>query len=97
MKIIRWSNRWGTRIAYRPNNGYGGLNWSNFYGINSSSYPASGYANGTVSPNFVVLNWYANPASISSSTDFKLASGYLTGAWNDGLSVTVKGYNNSAL
>jgi len=78
-------------------NGYGGLNWSNFYGYSKFNRGASGYKNGMVSPDFVVFKPNANPASISSSTDFQLASGYLTGAWNDGMTVTVKGYNNSAL
>ncbi len=77
-------------------NGYAGLNWNNFYVVNSTEEPSSGYAAGTVSPNNVAYNAYANEAIISDGS-FTLNSAYLTGAWNDGLQVEVKGYNGPTL
>lgn len=82
-------------------NGYGGLSWNNMYyldGINYSANP-SGYQNGVVSPNNVAYNAYGNPAdiSVSSSTSFDFIGAFLTGAWNDGLNIEVKGYNGATL
>jgi hypothetical protein len=73
-------------------NGYGGLNWSNFYGLDTSVYEPSGYVNGVVSSNFVVYNAWGNPASFSNSSTFTFNSAYLTAAWNDGLQITVQGF-----
>ncbi len=78
-------------------NGYGGLQWSNFYSQDAVSLPSSGYKFGMVSERVIAYNGGGSPASISSNTDFRLLSGYLTGAWNNGLTVTVQGYNNSTL
>jgi len=78
-------------------NGYGGLNWNNFYvldGVNYSGNP-SGYQNGVVSPNNVAYNGFGNPAdalSVDSVTPFTFNSAYLTAAWRDGLQVTITGY-----
>jgi hypothetical protein len=56
-------NGGGTVIA----NGYHGLNWSNFYVVNTADYYASqgtnGYTNGTVSGPNVAFNAYGTPAS----------------------------------
>ena len=77
-------------------NGYGNLNWSNYYyldGVNYYNNP-SGYQNGVVSPNNVAFNGFGDPASIWSTTTnpFIVYSGYLTAAWNDGLQVDLTGY-----
>ena len=79
-------------------NGYGGLNWDNFYTLNGSNSGIgnNGYKNGLVSPDMVAFNWNANPASISGS-NFTLSSGYFTAAWNDGLTVDVQGYVSGVL
>lgn len=75
-------------------NGYGSLNWANFYGLDAVNYDeTSGYQAGVISPNNVILNWYANPAAIySDGYAFMLKSAYLTAAWNNNLQVQVKGY-----
>jgi hypothetical protein len=72
---------------------YGGLNWSNFYYVDSAnnSYNPSGYQAGMVSPRNVAFNAYANPAAASDG-QFTLNSAYFTGAWNDGLNIHADGY-----
>lgn len=72
-------------------NGYGGLSWNNFSALDTSSYTASGYVNGTVSGNMVAYNAYGQPASITSLTAFTLNSAFFTGAWNNGLTIHVTG------
>lgn len=74
-------------------NGYGGLQWSNFYELDAVTYPrASGYRPGMISQPNVAFNGFGTPASLSSTTPFNLNSGYFTGAWNDGLQLEVKGW-----
>ena len=75
-----------------PANGYGGLDWNNFYVLNGDTYGASGYANGVVSHSNVAYNGFGAPASVSSATPFTLTAADLTGAWNDGLDVAITGY-----
>lgn len=77
--------------------GYGGLNWDNFWAFDTSSYQSSGYVNGTVSPHFVALNAWEDPASFSSSVLFTFNSAYFTAAWNTGLTVEVKGFQGGNL
>ncbi len=72
-------------------NGYNGLNWSNFGAYNGSDYATSGYVNGRVSGVNTAYNMYGSPASFSSATAFTLNSGYFTGAWNNGLVISVVG------
>jgi hypothetical protein len=73
-------------------NGYQGLNWNNFWVLNTPAYSVqtSGYVNGTVSPPNVAFNGFGDPAAFSNGT-FTLNSFYLTAAWNNGLNVTVTG------
>jgi Autotransporter beta-domain len=79
-------------------NGYKNLDWNNFSILNSTTYSInpSGYLNGTVSPSNVAYNAYANPAYFESTRAFTLRSAYITGAWNNGLQVTVTGYRNGS-
>lgn len=82
-------------------NGYGGLNWNNFYYLNASTYIGnpSGYSNGLVSGKNVAYNAGGDGASLSVSSPgvFTFNSVYLTAAWNDGLSVVVDGYLGTTL
>jgi hypothetical protein len=79
-------------------NGYGGFQWTNFYVVNGVGYPGpSGYNNGVVSGPNVAINGNGNLAELSSSSPFILQSGYLTGAWNEGLLVELKGYAGNIL
>lgn len=79
-----------TTVAAIPN-GYGGLNWStNFYAMNTSS-ATGGYVNGTVSPSFVAYNRLGSNVWFGDSDPFTFNSVYLTGAWNNGLSVQITG------
>lgn len=70
----------------------GGFSWNNFGVLNTSTYQPSGYVNGTVSGNYVAYNSFANPASLSSFSSFVFNGAYFTGAWNNGLSITVNGF-----
>jgi hypothetical protein len=74
-------------------NGYGGLNWSNFYTIDASAnLPGSGYEHGLVSGTVAAFNAFADPASVSAPAGtFNFHGAYLTGAWNDGLNIQVEG------
>jgi len=77
--------------------GYGGLDWDNFYVVHEDYCPGSGYDNGVVSHNYVAYNFGGSPASILISAGdgfpaFDFEGAYITGAWNDGLSVNIVGY-----
>ena len=78
-------------------NGYQGFDWSNFWVLAGAFLPLSGYSAGMVSAPNVAYNSFGDPASFSSTTDFTLTSGDFTGAWNDGLSITVQGFNGATL
>jgi hypothetical protein len=75
--------------------GHGGFTWTNFYFLNAQTYGTnpSGYLAGMVSASKVAFNAGGSPASFSAAEPFNLVSAYLTGAWNDGLQVTVTGFN----
>jgi hypothetical protein len=78
-------------------NGYGGLDWLNFDYLDSSTEaPVSGYSHGTVSAPNVAFNAFSEPSSVS-GTSFNFIGADLTGAWNNGLSVTVDGYDHNVL
>jgi hypothetical protein len=80
-------------------NGYGGFNWSNFSVLDSTTYDAgheNGYANGTVSTDYVAYNLNsALEAVIGASSSFTFNSAYFTGAWNNGLTISVTGLSSS--
>ena len=70
----------------------GGFTGSNVYTLDTSSYQNSGYTNGVVSGKYVAFNGYGSNASLSSLSSFLFTGAYFTGAWNDGLSITVNGF-----
>jgi hypothetical protein len=72
-------------------NGYGGLNWVNFYYLDGSASPGTGFENGVVSKNNAAYNGYGEPA-LTSSKLFKIESGYFTAALHDHLKVHITGY-----
>ena len=75
---------------------YGGFNWDDFYYINQSRYPGSGYDNGTVSGEYTAFNWYARLASSVNDGTFDFNGAFLTSAWRDNNVITVEGYVNGA-
>jgi len=82
--------------SYNLITSYSGFAWSNFYAIDGCGLsPSSGYCSGTVSQSNVAYNGFGDPASFSSTSSFTVNSLYLTAAWNDGLSVTFKGYDQN--
>lgn len=81
--------------------GYSGMDWTNFIALDpagSTVFIPSGANNGIVSGSSVALNGNANPATFSSLTqDFELRKAFFTAAWNNGLVVTVQGWDDGAL
>jgi hypothetical protein len=84
--------------------GYQGLVWSNFVGMNAilyaGSYPfyTNGYYYGIVSPSNVAYDADASPAKIESQgTNFDFLSTYLTAAWNTNLNIEVQGFRGGTL
>jgi len=75
-------------------NGYGGFDWNDFGYIKNGYYNDSGYNNGVVSGDYVAYNEYAQVATVT-DTLFNFDGAYLTAAWNNGLSIDVKGYLNN--
>ncbi|MFB2839779.1 hypothetical protein [Floridanema evergladense] len=75
-------------------NGYGGFNWNNFFVVNRDVIPLSGYNKAAVSGKYSAYNGLAEKASIQSNSIFDFNGAFLTGAWNDGLSVLVEGLKN---
>jgi hypothetical protein len=77
-------------------NGYSGLNWSNFGVYDGRDFGASGYVNGRVSGLNTAYNQGGTPASFSAASAFTLNSGSFTGAWSNGLIISVVGLVNGA-
>jgi hypothetical protein len=80
--------------------GYGGLSWDNFNVIRPDANPqlaGTGYEHGLVSLPNVAFNAFGSPAQVLSGSAFDFFGAFLTGAWNDGLGVTIEGYRGSAL
>jgi hypothetical protein len=91
-------------------NGYQGLIWNGgsinaFNFLNAviltnaaTGYPQNGFFNGMVTVSNVAFNAFGSPAEIDSvGTNFTFISAYLTGAWNNNLSVEVQGFNGTNL
>jgi hypothetical protein len=78
--------------------GYGGLNWDNMRYNHWDAYSfldaGTGYQYGAISGTGTALDGGSIPASVAGSP-FNFIGAYLTGAFRDGLSVTVTGFRNS--
>jgi hypothetical protein len=86
----------GQSIANPVANGYGGLNWNNFYTLNQSYHPGSGYDHGAVSPTNVAYNAFGYGASFDAGgASFLFGGAYFTAAWTDGLQLQIKGFNGA--
>lgn len=70
----------------------GGFSWNNFGVLYTAGRAPSGYVNGTVSRNYVAFNNNGAQASLSSFSSFVFNGAYFTGAWNNGLNITVNGF-----
>ncbi len=72
---------------------YGGFTWNNAGALNTTGFYGnpSGYPAGAVSGSGVGFSIMAETLSFSSATPFTFNSVWLTGAWNDGLSVSITG------
>jgi hypothetical protein len=76
--------------------GYAGLDWTNVVAIDERYYgEGSGYQSTT--PYDVGLNAFAGMASFSAAENFRFVKGIFSGAWNDDLSVTIRGYDDGVL
>jgi len=79
---------------------YDGLGWSNFWVSDAATcaWNPCGYRYGEASGTMVAYNAGATPAWLDAiSGSITLHSAYLTGAWNDGLNVQIKGYRSGVL
>jgi len=77
-----------------PIGSYAGFTWSAyFYQLDGSlpAYQDTGYDHGRVSDNHVAYSAWENVVAVSDG-EFDFNGAWLTGAWNDGLSIQVKGY-----
>ncbi len=74
-------------------NGYKGLNWQNFWALNTVSYPNdSGYKNANTSGEYIAFNFEDDqPAEITSPNPIVLKSFSITSGWCVGLSATIQG------
>ena len=74
--------------------GWASFDWSaNFDWLNAAKYtPVSGYQYGMVSSPNVAYNGYGDNVSFRRNTPFEIVSFDLTGAWRNGLEVTVTGF-----
>ena len=91
----------GVSAAPIPN-GYGGIQWANFWVLNAalqySQFGNNGYHIGLVSTNNVAFNDRGTSAAFSvTSGAFNFDSAYLTPAWNNGLHVEVQGFVGTTL
>jgi hypothetical protein len=81
--------------------GYNGFNWTNMFGEHwdTNLDAGTGFENGSVGPGTgVVFNGNGTQGTVvtsPTSTKFNFVGAYLTGAWNDGLNVTVTAFLNS--
>jgi hypothetical protein len=86
-------NGFGTAIV----NGYQGLNWTNWFALNTPLFTAqagpNGAAAGTVTPPNIAFNGFGDLAIFSDSV-FTLNSADFTAFWRDSLQVTVIGKLN---
>ncbi len=82
-------------------NGYGGLNWSNFWvqnpELNQIADFNSGFYNGVVSNGYTAFNANGGAAEISSAAPFDFNDAYFTAASRWGLDITATGYRNGSL
>ena len=69
----------------------GGFSSSNLFTRNSLGQN-NGYGHGVVSGSNIAYNGSALTASLSSLSSFLFNGAYFTGAWNNGLSITVNGF-----
>ena len=90
----------GDEVGTLVVNGYRNLTWGNLQAINPNGgdYANSGLAHGSVSGRSVAYNAFESDGVIKSDDgDFSFKSGYFTGAFNNGLTVTVTAYDNNVL
>jgi hypothetical protein len=76
-------------------NGYAGFDWLSFGYANKSVLPGTGYETGVVSGDYAAYNDFAETSTLSGSL-FDFNGAFLTGAWNDGLNIEVKGFSSGA-
>jgi hypothetical protein len=73
-------------------NGYGGLEWSNFYELDGVNYPTTnGYQPAVVSANNIIFNYDGGEAVLASGGTFNLLSAWGTAVWLEGLQLEVVG------
>jgi len=92
-ELITFDDLGTSSVGGLISNGYAGFNLYNFYYVTGSLVTPSGYPNSVVSPGNVAVNGHLGSSATFYGGPFTVNSLYLTGAWNDGLNVTLTGYN----
>lgn len=72
-------------------NGYGGLQWNNFY-VENATNNSSGFLKGMITAPGVAYNGFGQAAAVSSSNLFTLGSAYFTAVYVSGMQMRVRGY-----
>jgi hypothetical protein len=78
-------------------NAYGGFDWTNFYFVDSTNYPTTGYASGTISPKNVAFIGFPQVngfSEISSNSLFTFNSAFFTAAFNP-VDLVITGFQGS--
>lgn len=76
---------------------YRGMDWSDF-AVNSLVFsPGGGFTTGTTSGQNSAFNFYERDTEITDATNFNFRGASLTGGWNNGLQVTISGYDDGVL
>jgi len=79
-------------------NGYQGLNWNNIALLDAVTYGAqgtNGYTTNLISQRNVAWVYSQTIGSFSAATPFTLNDAYFGAAWNDNMTVTVRGLTNN--
>lgn len=87
----------GDNVSTLVSDGYSGMDWTNFDALDpaGSIFIPSGLDNGIISGTSVAVNNFGTPCSFATqSTDFQLKKGFFTGAWNNGMTVTVEAFDD---
>lgn len=98
--IIDFEGFAGANAGLAVPNGYAHMNWTNWelMDAHGSIFDPSGLVNGAVTGPAVAFNNFSNPATFATQgADFDLKKCWFTGAWNNGVTVTVQAWDDGTL
>jgi hypothetical protein len=77
--------------------GYGAIDWTNLFYLNTSFQPSNGYRNGTTSGTHVGYSVAGFDVLGTSTIEFSLARANFTAAFNDGMLIIAQGFRTGSL